>query len=119
MIITTEERSQLRISLERALDAEIEDAERRLLLTMLALLHDLDEAEQNVGGVGIEASLSQVIENLSSGTPTIDAEYIRNFSHMAESLSTLARKVWNLKQALDAAQMKAMVEQNPQTKALQ
>lgn len=120
MIITTEERSQLRLSLERALDTtDLESTEKRLLLTMLALLQDLDEAERNSGFNGIEASLSRVITDLSSGAPNIDAEYIRNFSSMAESLNVLAKKVWTLKEALDAVKMRAMAEQNQQTEALQ
>lgn len=119
MIITLEERTRLRSSVEQAVVTASEGSEKHMLLTLLALLHDLDEAERRFDSGSIEALLKRVLHDLSQTPLTIDEAYVRNFSHMAENLNALAKKVWGLKITLDAMHTKAVAESRTVAKAMQ
>ena len=102
MILTIEERNKLRSSIENSMHTMSEGVEKRLVMILLALLCDLEEAEQrSMTENSVEASLLFVIKELSTTPLELDAEYIQNFSEMAENLNTLADSVWRLKTLLD------------------
>lgn len=120
MILSTDERAKLRCSIEESVHTMTDGPEKKIVLTILALIHDLDEVEnRHDAAASVEASIQRVMRDLSKSPLDIDAAYVQNFTCMAENLNTLAETVWRLKTALEKVHSAAVLEKNVYEEGLQ
>lgn len=103
MLITLEERAKLRFALERDIVAA-DDGEKSTMLVMLALLYDLDAAQEknellkNDVTSTVLSSLRQIVDSPQA----MNEEYFYSFTRFAEALARFSERVWEVKQLLDA-----------------